>query len=85
VLLGTVVRRSLAATALTLVGFIAVRGPIEFILRLPYMTPVTVTAAPGASVRWCAWRPSSSGCGGAPDTAASRLAGPARGSGHLAG
>jgi hypothetical protein len=58
VLVGIVVRRTLPAMALTLVVFIAVRGPVEFILRPRYASPITVTAAPGAniSIPSDAWR-----------------------------
>lgn len=58
VLAGIVVRRTLAAMAITLAAFVAVRGPIEFILRPRYQSPVRVTAAPGTnvSIPGDAWR-----------------------------
>jgi hypothetical protein len=60
-LVGTIVRRTLPAMALTLVGFVAVRGPVEFWLRGHYMTPVTVTSNTGGNptIPSDAWRLSS--------------------------
>jgi ABC-2 family transporter len=53
VLAGTLIRRTLPAMAATLAGFLAVRLPIEFLLRPHFMTPITVlntgnAAPPGA-------------------------------------
>jgi len=42
---GTVVRRTVPAMALTLLGFLAVRFPVEFLLRPNYMAPVTTVSA----------------------------------------
>ena len=40
-LAGTLIRRTLPAMAITVAGFLAVRLPIEFLLRPHFMTPVT--------------------------------------------
>jgi ABC-2 family transporter protein len=53
VLAGTLFRRTIPAMAATLGGFLAVRLPIEFLLRPHFMTPITVLntgnqAPPGA-------------------------------------
>ena len=42
---GTVVLRTVPAMALTLLGFLAVRFPVEFLLRPNYMAPVTTVSA----------------------------------------
>ncbi|MDQ6948955.1 MAG: ABC transporter permease subunit [Actinomycetota bacterium] len=42
--IGTVVRRATPAMALTLLGFLALRFPVEFLLRPKYVTPVTSTS-----------------------------------------
>ena len=41
VLAGTLIRRTLPAMAVTLVDFVAIRLPIEFLLRPHFMTPIT--------------------------------------------
>ena len=53
VLAGTLIRRTLPAMAATVAAFVAVRLPVEFLLRPHFMTPVTAigvadTAPPGA-------------------------------------
>lgn len=49
VLAGTLIRRTLPAMAVTLVGFIAVRLPIEFLPRPHFMTPVTAIGVTNAA------------------------------------
>lgn len=44
---GTFVRRALAAMAITLVGFVGLRGVIEFALRPRYLSPVARITDPG--------------------------------------
>jgi hypothetical protein len=41
VLAGTLIRRTIPAMAVTLAGFLAVRLPVEFLLRPHFMTPIT--------------------------------------------
>ncbi len=53
VLAGTLIRRTIPAMAITLAGFLAVRLPIEYLLRPHFMTPITQlntgnAAPPGA-------------------------------------
>jgi hypothetical protein len=49
VLTGTIIGRTLPAMAVTLVGFLAVRLPIEFLLRPHFMTPVTAIGVTNAA------------------------------------
>lgn len=44
---GTLVRRAIPAMVVTLAGFLAVRLPIEFVLRPIYQQAITVTRNPG--------------------------------------
>jgi ABC-type transport system involved in multi-copper enzyme maturation permease subunit len=60
-LVGTILRRTLPAMAVTLVGFILVRGPVEFWLRAHYVAPITATSPSAANppIPGDAWRLSS--------------------------
>ena len=49
VLAGTLIRRTLPAMAVTVAGFLAVRMPVEFLLRPHFMTPVTAVKSPDAA------------------------------------
>lgn len=49
VAVGSVMRRTVAAMAVTLLGFLAVRFPVEFLLRPHYLAPLTSTADLSAS------------------------------------
>jgi len=57
-LVGTVVRRTLPAMAITLVGFALVRGPVEYFLRAHYIAPLTATSSDGTNpvIPGNAWR-----------------------------
>jgi hypothetical protein len=55
---GTLLRRVVPAMAATIVGFVAVRVPVEFWLRPHYLPPITLTGDPGsvdASAPRSAW------------------------------
>jgi hypothetical protein len=60
-LIGTLIRRTLPAMATTLVGFVLVRGFVEFWLRAHYMSAITATSASGSNptIPRDAWRLSS--------------------------
>jgi hypothetical protein len=45
---GTLLRRVVPAMAATIVGFVAVRVPVEFWLRPRYLPPITLTGDPGS-------------------------------------
>lgn len=49
VLAGTLIRRTLPAMAVTVAGFLAVRMPVEFLLRPHFMTPVTAVEVTDAA------------------------------------
>lgn len=69
-LIGTLVRRTLPAMAVTLGGFVLVRGFVEFWLRAHYMAPITATSANGTNpqIPRDAWRLSSQFVNGSGNT-----------------
>ncbi len=52
---GTLIRRTIPAMAVTLVGFLAARLPIEFLLRPHYMAPLRMVALSNAQPPVGAW------------------------------